>query len=199
MVKQVELFFDVGSPYSYLAWVELPRICARTQSRLIWRPMLLGAVFKATGNRSPVEVDAKARWTQIDLAHWAQRYRAPFVMNPHFPINTLALMRGAAGMAMRGPQPLERYLHAVMDAMWVHPRDLNDPAEVGSVLNAAGFDAADFLALIASAEVKDALKTATDEAIARGVFGAPTMFVGDTMYWGNDRLHFVEDALAAVA
>lgn len=196
MVKSVEFFFDVGSPYSYLASVELPRICARTGATLVYRPMLLGGVFKATGNRSPIEVDAKARWTRHDLAHWAERYHAPFVMNPHFPINTLTLMRGAAGMAMRGPDPFERYLRAVMDAMWVHPRNLNDPAEIAAVLEAAGFEAQDFLALVGSPEVKEMLKATTEQAIERGVFGAPTMFVDGRMFWGNDRLHLVEESLA---
>jgi 2-hydroxychromene-2-carboxylate isomerase len=196
-MKQVEFFFDVGSTYTYLAWAELPRICARTGAKLDWRPMLLGAVFKATGNHSPAEVAAKGRWAGVDIARWARRYGVPFRMNPNFPINTLALMRGATGMLARGEAELQRYLGVVMDAMWVNPRNLNDPAELAAVLGAAGYDAADFMAMIGSDKVKDALKANTEEAIARGVFGAPTFFVGDEMYWGNDRLVFVEEALSA--
>jgi 2-hydroxychromene-2-carboxylate isomerase len=195
--KQVEFFFDVGSPYSYLASVELPRICARRQALLVYRPMLLGAVFKATGNHSPVEIPAKSRWMHDDLARWAARYHAPFSMNPNFPLNTLSLMRGAAGMLDRSAQEFDRYLSAVMNAMWVDQRNLNDPAEVARVVRSAGFDPTEFAAMIALASVKDRLKSHTDEAIRRGVFGAPTFFIADQMHWGNDRLPLVDEALGA--
>lgn len=193
---QAEFFFDVGSPYSYLASVELPRLCARHHAQLIYRPMLLGAVFKATANHSPAEVLAKRNWMHSDLPRWAKRYGVPFTMNPHFPLNTLALMRGAVGMQQRSAADFDRYLTAIMNAIWVQPRNLNDPAELAAVLSTAGFDPNDVAELAGAEPTKASLKANTDEAIARGVFGAPTFFVGDQMHWGNDRLVLVEDALA---
>jgi 2-hydroxychromene-2-carboxylate isomerase len=192
-----EFWFDVGSPYSYVAWKALPALEARTGAKAALRPMLLGGVFKATGNRSPVEVPAKGRWTDVDLARWAHRVGAPFERNPWFPVNTLALMRGAAGLRLRDPDALPRYLEAVFAAMWARPRNLGDPAEVARTLAEAGFDARSFVAMIEDPEVKDALKRDTEEAVARGVFGAPTFFVGDELFFGQDRMDFVAEALAA--
>ncbi|MBU1358222.1 MAG: 2-hydroxychromene-2-carboxylate isomerase [Gammaproteobacteria bacterium] len=192
----VDFYFDVGSPAAYLAYTQLPHVCADTGATLVWKPMLLGGVFQATGNRSPAEVAAKGRYMNADLARYAQRYGVPFVHNPHFPINTLLLMRGATGVQLREPDRLGAYLAAVFDAMWVEPRNMNDAATVGAVLIEAGFDAKAMLALAAEQEVKDRLKAVTQEAIDRGVFGAPTMFVGDTLYWGQDRLDFVREALS---
>ena len=113
-------------------------------------------------------------------------------MNPDFPINTLALMRGAVAMQMRGDEEFQRYLRAVFDAMFGRPRNLNKPEEIGAVLTAAGFDAPEFMHLTGEQRVKDRLKDNTTNAIARGAFGAPTFFVGDEMFWGQDRLDFVE-------
>ncbi len=97
MSKQIEFFFDFGSPTTYLAWTQLPRIAAAHGASIAWRPMLLGGVFKATGNHSPIEVPAKGRYTLHDLARYAKRYGVPLAFNPAFPINTLTLMRGAQG------------------------------------------------------------------------------------------------------
>ena len=197
MSGEVEFWFDVGSPYSYLAYKSLPRVARERGARIVWRPMLLGGVFKATGNRSPAEVPAKSAWTMIDMQRWARRIGTTLRPNPHFPVNTLALMRGAVGYQMRGEADLIRYLDAVFDAMWREPRNLGDPGEVAQVLAAAGFDPQDFLAMVNDPAVKERLKQNTEEAVARGVFGAPTFFVGDQMYWGQDRLDFVDEALAA--
>jgi hypothetical protein len=110
--------------------------------------MLLGGVFKATGNASPVTVPAKGRWMNDDMPRWAKRWGVPFTMNPHFPINTLTLMRGACGLLMRQPEEFKRYVDAVFHAMWVAPRNLNDTGELAAVLGAAGFDAAAFSACL---------------------------------------------------
>ena len=131
MAKTVEFWFDFGSPASYLAWFQLPKIAAARGATIDWRPMLLGGVFQATSNRSPVEVAAKGRWMQDDLPRWAARYGAPYVRNPHFPINTLPLMRGAVGVQMRRPQDFERYVAAMFRAMWEHQRNMGDPAGIG--------------------------------------------------------------------
>ena len=196
MTTEVELFFDVGRPTSYLAWTQLPRIAAAAGAAIAWRPMLLGGVFKATGNASPVSVAAKGRWMGQDIARWARRYGVPFRFNPHFPINTLTLMRGASGLQMRRPADFDRYLALLYRAMWERAENLGDPAVLARTLAGAGFDAEAFQALVADPEVKARLVATTEEAIERGVFGAPTFFVGDEMFFGQDRLDFVAEALA---
>jgi 2-hydroxychromene-2-carboxylate isomerase len=195
MTKTVEFLFDLGSPAAYLAWTQLPRIAQETGAAIAWRPILLGGVFQATGNRSPMEVPAKSRYMEDDLLRFARRYGVPFRMNPHFPLNTLVLMRGAVGLQLREPDRLQPYLDAVFRALWVDGQPMNDPATLSAVLQQAGFDPEHLLALTADAEVKEKLKAVTQEAVARGVFGAPTFFIGDTMLWGQDRLDFVKEAL----
>ncbi|CAN5397657.1 2-hydroxychromene-2-carboxylate isomerase [soil metagenome] len=197
MAKTVEFHFDFGSPAAYLAATQLPHVCADTGATLVWKPMLLGGVFQATGNHSPAQILHKGPYMNADLKRFASRYGVPFVHNPHFPVNTLLLMRGAIGLQMTEPARFGAYVDAVFHAMWVEPRNLNEPAEVAVVLHGAGFDPQAMLALAGSPEVKEQLKTATQEAVARGIFGAPTMFVGEQMFWGQDRLDFVREALEA--
>lgn len=195
MSKTVEFLFDMGSPYSYLAYRHLPKIAQATQARIVWTPVLLGGIFQATGNRSPAETPAKRQHLETDLQRWARAYETHYASNPDFPINTLTLMRGAVALQMHNEAEFQRYLAAMFEAMFDKPRNLGDPAVLGQVLTAAGFDPAQLLALTQSQTVKDRLKTNTEQAIARGAFGAPTFFVGDEMFWGQDRLHFVEAAL----
>ena len=196
--KTIEFWFDFGSPTTYLAHTQLPGIARDTGARLDYVPMLLGGVFKATGNQSPVTVPAKGRWMGHDLQRFARRYGVPFNFNPHFPINTLTLMRGATGLQMRRPADFLRYLDVVERAMWETPKNLGDPAVLAATLAEAGFDADEFVALAADPEVKAKLVATTEEAVARGVFGAPTFFVGDAMFFGQDRLDFVREALLAI-
>lgn len=195
-MKQVEFFFDVGSPYSYLAYHQLPKIAQAKGAEIVWRPMLLGGVFQATGNSSPATVPAKGQYSNIDLQRWAKHFGVPIQQNPHFPINTLQLMRGAVGMQLRSDAEFHRYLAAIFSAMFEHPRNLGDLQELAAVLEAAGISPALMLELVQDDRVKQALRKTTEEAVARGVFGAPTFFVGDAMFWGQDRLHFVEAALS---
>ncbi len=195
MTKTAEFFFDVGSPATYLAWTQLPALCAQAGATLVYRPMLLGGVFQATGNASPATVPAKGRYMTDDLARFAKRYGVPFAMNPHFPINTLQLMRGVIGMQLRQAERFVAFTNAVFEALWVQGSNFNDPATVAATLAAAGFDPAQVFALVNDAEIKAALKTNTEEAVSRGVFGAPTVFVGDAMFFGQDRLDFVREAL----
>jgi len=195
MQKTVEFFFDFGSPTTYLAHTQLGKLAADTGATVVYRPMLLGGVFKATGNASPVTVPAKGRWMGADMARFATRYGVPFAHNPHFPINTLTLMRGASGLQMRNPQDLMPYVDAVFNAMWVEPRNMGAPEVLAEVLGAAGFGAEHFMALVTDPDVKAALVASTEEAVARGAFGAPTFFVGDKMFFGQDRLDFVREAL----
>ncbi|KQW35458.1 2-hydroxychromene-2-carboxylate isomerase [Rhizobacter sp. Root404] len=196
MSKQVEFFFDVGSPTTYLAWTQLPGLCAQAGAELVYRPMLLGGVFQATGNASPANVPAKARYMDADMARYARRYGVPLASNLFFPINTLVLMRGATGVQLRAPARFDAYLRGVFHAMWVEPQNLNDPATAAKALAAAGFDPAEVMGWANDAEVKAALRATTEEAVARGVFGAPTMFVGTEMFFGQDRLDAVREALA---
>ena len=195
--RRYELWLDVGSAYSYIAWKALPAFVERTGAAPVLRPMLLGGVFRATGNRSPVEVAAKGRWAADDLRRWAARLGVPFVFNPWFPVNTIGPMRGAAALRMHDPASLPRYLDAMFDAMWGAPRNLGDPATLAAVAADAGIDAPRFAAMLEDPQVKDALRRDTEEAVARGVFGAPTFFVGDAMFFGQDRMEFVAEALAA--
>lgn len=195
MSKAVEFYFDVGSPAAYLAWTQLPAIARDAGAQIEYRPFLLGGVFQATGNRSPMEVPAKGQYMQDDLQRFARRYGVPFAHNPHFPINTLTLMRGALGLQLREPQRMVPYGDAVFRAIWVEGQDMNDPATVAGVLQRGGFDPAQLLALASEPAVKDQLKAVTQEAVARGVFGAPTFFVGQDMFWGQDRLDFVKERL----
>jgi 2-hydroxychromene-2-carboxylate isomerase len=193
--KTVEFFFDFGSPTSYLAWTQLPRLCEAEGATLEYRPMLLGGLFQATGNASPVSVPAKGRYMLDDLGRYARRYGVPLRFNPHFPINTLTLMRGAIGLQQHEPARFESYVSTVFRSIWVDGANLGDAAVVASVITNAGFDAEYFGALVADPVVKDALKRNTEEAVRRGAFGAPTMFVDGKMYFGQDRLDFVREAL----
>jgi 2-hydroxychromene-2-carboxylate isomerase len=195
MARQFDFYFDVGSPAAYLAWTQVPGLAQATGATANYKPFLLGGVFQATGNRSPAEVPAKGKWMDTDLQRFAKRYGVPFRHNPHFPINTLTLMRAALGLQMRQPTRLLPYGDAIFKAVWVDGRNMNDPAEVGRVLQQAGFDPQDVLALTQDPEVKERLKAETQQAVARGVFGAPTFFVGDQMFWGQDRMDFVKEAL----
>ena len=193
MARTLEFYFDYGSPYSYLADTQVGAVAKRAGATLQRKPMLLGGVFKATGNASPMTVDLKSKWSAFDLPMWARHYGVPFNRNPHFPVNTLALMRGAAAAEIDGC--FERYHPAMYRAMWIDGRNLNDIKEVAAVLSEAGLDSQKFGQRIQDQDVKDRLKSTTDDAVARGVFGAPTMFVEDKMFFGNDRLPFVEMAL----
>lgn len=195
--KLVEFFFDFGSPTAYLAYTQLPKIAQACDAAIVWRPMLLGGVFKAAGNQSPVMVALKGAWMWHDMERWARRYGVPLEKNPHFIINTLTLMRIAVGLQMRQPDEFPRYVDAMFRAMWVEPCNLGDAAVVAATLRKSGFDATALAALAGDPEVKAKLIELTDEAVKRGVFGAPTMFVGNDMFFGQDRLEFVREALSA--
>ena len=196
MSKIVEFYFDLGSPATYLAYTQLPKICEQTDSQLIYVPILLGGVFKATGNASPATIPAKGRYMFIDLDRYAKRYGVPLKINPHFPINTLVLMRAVTGVQLRQPERFAAFIDCLFKALWIDGRNLNDPATVGAVLSENGFDPEEILALSADEEVKNALKETTEKAVQRGVFGAPSMFVGDQLFFGQDRLDFVIEVLS---
>ncbi|WP_165856909.1 2-hydroxychromene-2-carboxylate isomerase [Marinobacter sp. JSM 1782161] len=194
MKQTIDVYFDVGSPASYLAWTQLPDLAARHGARINWRPILLGAVFQATGNQTPAAIPAKGRYMSMDLQRFAQAYGVDFRFNPHFPVNTLMLMRGA--VAYLDSPRLQDYLGAVFRALWVDGQNMGEPDVVADVLARAGFDPQEVLGKVEQPDIKKALKDITAHALERGVFGAPTLFLGDAMYFGQDRLWQVEEALA---
>ncbi len=196
MSRTLEFYFDLGSPASYLAHTQLPGLAKRTGARIEYRPMLLGGVFKATGNRTPLEVPAKGRHLmEDDLPRFVRRYAIAFAYHPDLPINTLGLMRGALVAEEEGC--FEAYVEAIFRGMWVDARDMADAETVAEVLAAAGLDAGRLFARVQEQAIKDKLIACTEEAVSRGVFGAPTIFVGQEMFFGQDRLDFVEQALPA--
>ena len=194
-MKTIEFNFDFGSPTTYLAWTQLPAIAERHGATIDYKPVLLGAIHKATNNQSPVMVMAKGKWMNQDLTRFAKRYGVPLQLNPHFPINTLQLMRGAT--ALLGSERFLPYCDAMYRAMWVEPVNLGDPQVLAETLSATGFDPREMLELASRQETKDALREATEAAIARGAFGAPTFFIDGEMHFGQDRLDFVEEAIAS--
>lgn len=194
-MKSYEFWFDFGSLASYLAWTQLPLLEAQTGAQAVHRPMLLGGVFQATGNQSPAAVPAKGRYIFKDFDRFARRYGVPLQANPNFPINTLVLMRAATGLQQQQPERFLPYCDAMFKAIWVDALNLNDPAIVAATWQAAGFEPEALMALASAAFTKEALKAATQQAVERGVFGAPTFFVGDQMFWGQDRFDFVKEAL----
>jgi 2-hydroxychromene-2-carboxylate isomerase len=194
MTVAVEFFFDFGSPTAYLACRRLLQLREQYDMVINFRPMLLGGVFKATENASPVTIPAKSRYMmEADLPRFAKRYGVPLNFNPFFPINTLTLMRGA--IAAQHQEVFEPYLDAAFKAMWVDQKNLGDPEVAAETLREAGLDDAALLAATQEPEIKAELIANTEEAVQRGAFGAPTLFVGDEMFFGQDRLDFVEEIL----
>lgn len=196
-MKVIEFYFDVGSPYSYIGFHRIQHIAEQYQAEIIWKPMLLGGVFKATGNSSPMAVPAKARYSMRDLKRWSDLWQIPVQMNPYFPINTLQLMRLITAVQLFQPEVFLNVLTGIFNAMFGQPRNLNDLNELIQLMQELGLEVAQVKSWLEDEKVKSELKVITEEAIERGVFGAPSWFVDDELYWGVDHLHFVEDALHA--
>jgi 2-hydroxychromene-2-carboxylate isomerase len=198
-MKTVEFYYDLISPYSYLAYGEVSRVCDEQGAELSLRPMLLGAVHNAVGLQAPVATPAKARYQAKDIRRWAERYGLPMEFPDPFPFRTLKTMRAA--VFLRGRGDLESFTREAFALYWEEggaPKGLKEADEDGPVSEAArriGAEPEEVLAGAASTEAKEALKEATGEAVGRGVFAAPTFFVGGEMFWGNDRLLFVKEAL----
>ncbi len=201
-MSAVDFLFDFGSPNAYLAHRVIPAIEARTGAKFRYVPILLGGVFKATGNRSPMEafagIPAKTAFMDVETWRFLARHRiADFKMNPFFPVNTLTLMRGAIAAEREGCYAL--YVDVIFHNMWSDPQKLDDPAILAAVLDDNGFDAGALIARAQDPEVKAALIANTNAAVARGAFGSPTFFVGADMFFGKDQLRDVEEALLARA
>ena len=195
MSTNLDFYFDFGSPTTFLAYKRLLQLQQQYDLSINYMPILLGGLFKATGNASPVTIPAKGGYMMThDLPRFSQRYGVDLKFNPHFPVNTLHIMRGA--IAAQQQDCFDNYVAALFDAMWQQEKNLGDPEIVASVLNDAGMDATALMSLAQDPAVKAELISNTEAAVARGAFGAPTMFIGEDMYFGQDRLDFIEEALA---
>ena len=189
-----DFLYDFGSPNAYLVHKLLPDLATRCRATVTWTPILLGGVFKATNNQSPMQafsgVAGKLAYQQVEIARFIERHDLPFQFNPHFPVMTIGVMRGAA--YAQGKDWESDYINAVFDALWVQGAKMDDPDVIAQVLTDAGLPTADIMAATQKPEVKQALIDTTSAAVDRGVFGAPTMFVGDEMFFGKDSLTDLE-------
>ncbi|RTE65400.1 2-hydroxychromene-2-carboxylate isomerase [Amphritea opalescens] len=193
MTKTIDFYYDYISIASYLAWTQLEGISKRTGASVHYKPILLGGVFNACNNISPITIPAKWAWVKKDIQRYADHYGVPYHLNSHFPFSTVNAMRGA--LWAQANDQLDAYNQAMFTAAWIDGKDLSAKPVLEEVLNSAGFDAAVVMDAITLPDVKTALIDATQAATARGVFGAPSMFVGDELFFGQDRLEWVEKAL----
>jgi 2-hydroxychromene-2-carboxylate isomerase len=196
MTTKVEFHFDFGSPNAYLAHRVIPEIERRSGAKFDYVPVLLGGVFKLTGNRSPAEslagIKNKPEYERLETERFIERHGiTDYRRNPFFPVNTLAIMRGAIAAQILGV--FERYVDETYRHMWSEPKKLDDPAVWQAVLLEGGFDAMRLGELIQDGEVKARLLANTERSVERGAFGSPTFFVDDEIFFGKDRLRDVED------
>jgi len=199
-MPKVEFLFDFGSPNAYLSHLVIPEIEKRQGVTFDYLPVLLGGVFKLTGNRSPAEtnlgVKNKGEYGQLETERFVRQHGITrYKPNPFFPVNTLMLMRGA--VAARKLGIFERYVDEVYRHMWAEPKKLDDPAVLRAALSESQLSADKLFELVQTSEVKDALLAQTQRAVERGTFGSPTFFVDDEIYFGKDKLRDVEEAIAA--
>ncbi|WGU38312.1 2-hydroxychromene-2-carboxylate isomerase [Phenylobacterium sp. NIBR 498073] len=200
MTKTVEFIFDFGSPNAYLAYTVLQDIARRTGAQVVLTPCLLGGIFKITGNQAPMtafgDVQGKLAYEALETKRFVARHKLDrYQFNPHFPVNTLLIMRGLVAARRLGVE--QTYLDTVMAAMWERGLKMDDPQVVAAALAEAGLDAKAILEATQDPDVKAELMANTEQAAARGAFGIPTFFVGDEMFFGKERLDQVEEELAA--
>lgn len=200
-MPKVEFHFDFGSPNAYLAHLVIPKIEQRTAVTFEYVPVLLGGVFRLTGNRSPAEslvgIKNKPEYERLETERFIKRYGiTSFRRNPFFPVNTLTIMRGAVAAQTDGV--FKRYIDEIYRHMWSEPKKLDEPAALQAALIESGFDARRFGELVQHPDVKARLLDNTQRSVARGTFGSPTFFVGDEIFFGKDRLRDVEEAILAM-
>jgi 2-hydroxychromene-2-carboxylate isomerase len=200
MTKTFEFIFDFGGPNSYLAHKVLPELYAQTGAEAVYVPILLGGLFKLTNNQAPLiryaETPAKRNYEMLEFDRFVKAHHLPFAMNPHFPINTMLVMRGCIAAQQQGC--FMPYVEAIMTAMWEDGANTGDAAVVRAVLDKAGLNGAALLAACDEPAVKAELIANTEKAAARGAFGVPTFFVGEEMFWGKERLAQVAGALGGI-
>lgn len=190
MNKTIEFFWEPGSPYTYLAATQIEALAKDCGATVVWKPFLLGKVFEARKTTLPASIPQKASYMFKDLARWAQVYRVPVTMPKVFPVHSLAASRCAIAASKLGHEA--KAALAILSAYWGEGQDISQPEVLSAAFSKAGLDAAAILARAQEQDVKDQLKTNTEDALNRGVFGAPTFFVGDAMFWGNDRLDILK-------
>jgi len=200
MPPHVEFHFDFGSPNAYLAHRVIPAIEGRTGVVFRYVPILLGGVFKLTNNQSPMlqfkGIKNKLDYQRLEVRRFIKKHGLTrFQMNPHFPVNTVQIMRAAVAAEPRGV--FARYVEVVFTAMWEEGKKMDDAEVIRATLDAAGLDGSQLLASIQEQSVKEALIKATENSVARGTFGAPTFYVGDEIFFGKDSLGAVEEAIVA--
>ena len=199
-IPEVELFFDVVSPYSYLASTQIPGLRERTGAKVRWRPFFLAGVMQATGNAPPAQLPPRGRWLYEDVQRWAEQYGVPMRMNSAFPLNTLSAQRTlVATEEIHGYEAMEKLAVRFFAAAWAEDEDLSNGDTIALCVNQLGLDVRKLMRRVGEDDLKQKLKDVTAEAVKRGAFGAPTFFVGDTMFFGNDRLHHLEQHLLSLA
>lgn len=187
--QTVDFYWDPASPFTYLAATQISKLAGETGAEFVWKPFLIGAVFKATGNKPPVTVPAKGNHMFIDLRRWATLYGVPFSMPDSFPINSVPPTRFAIAAAQQGD--MAEIALALMTAHWGKGKDISNPEVLGSLAAELNLDADAITEAMGSDTVKAELRSNTDAAIERGAFGAPTFVVDGEMFWGNDRLELL--------
>lgn len=195
MSKNFEFYFDYGSPYSYLANTQMERLAEKNHCKIIYKPVLIGGIFKQTGNKPPIQnpVKEKVAYNIKDIEHWRELYQVPFNWNPHFPVNTLLLMRIATALYQHKNFPV--FHHAAFNAIWVDKKNMTDPNEIITLLKSLNFNAEEVLNAAQEPENKELLKQNTEAAVQYGVFGLPSFRVNNELIFGNDRLVLVEHFL----
>jgi len=197
-MAKLDFIFDFGSPNAYYSYKVLPEILQRTGAEMVIHPVLLGGLFKITGNQPPMMafsgVKGKLEYEMLESKRFADKHQLnDFTFNAHFPVNTVGIMRGLLAAQELGCD--KEYIDVVLSAMWEQSLKMDDPEVMAAALNDGGLDAAAIMALIQTDAIKEKLKANTQAAADRGVFGIPTFFVGDEMFFGKDRLGQVEDEL----
>lgn len=199
MTKVIEFLYDFGSPNAYLMHKTLPDLAERYDATVSYQPILLGGVFKATNNQSPMQafggVQGKLQYQMRETQRFIKRHDLTFHMNPHFPVMTIGIMRGA--IYAQGKPWESKYISAIFEAMWVHGQKMDDPTVIMDVLRENDLPASEIMDAAQEQSVKQGLIVATSAAVQRGVFGSPTMFVGDEMFFGKETLPEIEEALGA--
>lgn len=192
MSRTFEFYFDYGSPYSYLADTQLKTLAQKTESQIIYKPVLIGGIFKQTGNQPPIQnpVKEKVAYGLRDIEHWKNFYQVPFNWNPYFPVNTLLLMRIATALYQNSE--FSGFHHAAFHAVWVDKKNMNDPSEIITLLDKLNLDGEKVLQAAQEHDNKELLKQNTEAAVKLGMFGLPAFRVDDELIFGNDRLMILE-------
>lgn len=193
-MQNIEFYYDFGSPNAYLVHKVLPKVAADLSAKIIYKPVLIGGVFKATNNSPPMfafsEIPGKVEYMRIEMARFIERHALAFEFNPHFPVNSLNLMRAA--VFAQGKPWEQTYIDVVFDAMWMDGKNMSDLTVFEQVLSDASLPVDQIKNAIQDAEIKTELTTLTSDSVGRKIFGLPTLFLGDEMFYGKDALNDLE-------